>query len=171
MRRFGLVGFLIGALLLGGVGVTAYQMGVTAGTTSAAVTAGATVVYAAPGIGFGFPFFGLLFGLLFLALVIGFFKRMAWARSGGPGGPGGHGPGRGPWMMHGAWGHGGPGGWNGGWGPGTDRPVPPPVADMLGRWHEQAHGTAPTGQTGSTGQAGSATGQAPSDGPTGSTPA
>ena len=42
MRRFGLVGLLVGALLLGGVGVAAYQLGVTAGTTTAAVAAGAT---------------------------------------------------------------------------------------------------------------------------------
>ena len=136
MRRIGIAGVLLGALLLGGVGVIAYQAGVTAGTTSAAVAGGATVVYAAPwGFGFGFPLLGLLFGLLFLGLVVGMVKRLAWAGRGGPGGPGGHGRPMGPWMMHGAWGP-GPGGWAGT----ADRPVPPPVAEMLTRWHAGAHG-------------------------------
>lgn len=167
MRRIGLIGALIGALALGAVGVIAYQMGMTAGTTQAAVNAGATVVYAAPGFGVGFgSILGLFFfGLLFLAIVGGFAKRAAWARAGRPGGPG-FGPGRGPWMMHGGWGHGGPAGRGGAtWGPGTDRPVPPPFDEMLGRWHDQAHGTAPTSPapaSGPTGQAGSS-GTAPAD--------
>lgn len=146
MRRIGLVGLLIGGLALGAVGVIAYQMGVTAGTTQAAVSAGATVVYGAPtGFGFGFfPILGLFFfGLLFLAIVGGFARRAAWARAGRPGGPG-FGPGRGPWMMHGGWAPSSEGG-HGTWGPGTDRPVPPPFDEMLGRWHERAHGTAPAG--------------------------
>lgn len=146
MRRIGLVGLLLGGLALGGVGAIAYQLGVTAGTTQAAVSAGATVVYGAPwGMGFGFfPIVGLFFfGLLFLAIVGGFAKRAAWARAGRPGGPG-FGPGHGPWT-------------HGGWGPSSDRPVPPPMAEMLGRWHDQAHGAEPAGSTGPTpaGQAGS----------------
>jgi hypothetical protein len=145
MRRFGIVGLLFGALLLGGVGIVAYQAGVTAGTTSAAVAGGATVVYHAPwAFGFGFPLFGLLFGLLFLGLLFALIRRVAWGSRGGPGGPGGPGghPGHGwggPWAMKG-WG--GPGGWSGE--PGTDRPVPPPVAEMLGRWHAQAHEATPS---------------------------
>lgn len=162
MRRIGLVGLLFGGLALAGVGAIAYQMGVSAGTTQAAVSAGATVVYGAPwGFGF-FPIVGLLFfGLLFLAVVGAFAKRAAWVRAGRPGGPG-FGPGHGPWMMHGGWGPGGAGR-HGSWGPGTDRPVPPPFDEMLGRWHDQAHGTAPAGSdpaSGSTRQAGS-TGSAP----------
>ena len=142
MRRIGLVGLLLGGLALGGVGVIAYQMGMTAGATQAAVSAGATVVYGAPwGMGFGFfPIVGLFFfGLLFLAIIGGFAKRAAWARAGRPGGPGfgpGSGPGRGPWM-------------HGGWGQATDRPVPPPFDAMLAQWHDQAHRTAPEGSTGS----------------------
>src|SRR5690606_18371787 len=88
MRRIGLVGALIGALALGAVGVIAYQLGLSAGTTQAAVSAGATVVYAAPGIGFGSLLGLFFFGLLFLAIVGGFVKRAAWVRAGRPGGPG-----------------------------------------------------------------------------------
>jgi hypothetical protein len=146
------------------VGVIAYQLGLSAGTTQAAVSAGATVVYAAPGVGFGSLLGLLFFGLLFLAIVGGFVKRIAWSRAGRPGGSG-FGPGRGPWMMHGGWGHGGPDGRGSTWGHGTDRPVPPPFDEMLGRWHDQAHGTAPTSPSptaGATGQAGTS-GTAPTD--------
>ena len=133
MRRFGIVGFLIGALLLGGVGLTAYQMGVNEGTTSAAVDAGATVVYMQGGG--GFPFLGVLFGLLFIGFVVSLFTRAAWRRAGGPGFGPGFGPGRGPWGGHGP----------GGWGEAGDRPVPPPFDAVLGRWHCEAHGaTGPT---------------------------
>ena len=134
MRRFGIVGFLVGALLLGGVGLTAYQMGVNEGSTSAAVNAGAHVVYVQHSGG-GFPFLGVLLGLLFLGFVVSLFKRAAWRRAGGPG----FGPGHGPWGGHGAWGGHGPGGWD----TTGDRPVPPPFDAMLGRWHQAAHGTAP----------------------------
>ena len=166
MRRIGLVGVLLGALLLGGVGIAAYQLGVTAGATAEAVESGATVVVGHAwgwGPGFGFPFFGLFFGLLFLVLVVGLVRWAAFGRR-GPGGPRGFGPG-GPWS----------GGWEGGrgsWGPGTDRPVPPPVAEMLGQWHAQAHGAGSATAGGSAGTTGPApTGTADPARPGGSAPA
>ncbi len=142
MRRIGLMGLLLGSLALGGVGIIAYQLGVSAGAASAAVAGGATVVYAAPwGAGFGFfPVIGLLFfGLLFLA-VIGSIGRAAWGRGG---------PGRGPWMGGPAWAHGGPGAWA------HDRPVPPFVQECLARWHAEAHGAPPAGSPDPAGSTGS----------------
>ena len=127
MRRFGIVGLLAGLLLLGGIGFTAYQLGVTAGATSAAVEAGATVIVPwGPGLGVGFPFMGLLFGLLFVGLVVAVVRRAAGARMGWAGGPG-----AGP----GPWGHGGPGRWA----RPEDGSAPPPIDAWLGRWHQQAH--------------------------------
>jgi len=140
MRRFGIVGLLVGLLMLGGVGFAAYQLGVDEGTTSAAVEAGASVVYDQGGG--GFPFVGLLFGLLSLGFVIALVKRTAFGRAGrqgyGPGFGPGFGPGRGSWG--GPWGGRGPGGA----GDAGDRPVPPPFDAMLGRWHAEAHGQAAT---------------------------
>ena len=142
MRRgFGLVG-LLGVLLIAGIsGVIGYNMGLSAGLTSAGA---ATAVVVAPwGLGFG-PF-GFLFGILFFFLIVGLIGRLLFggrrhghgfghAGAGGPGGPG--------------WG----GGWSGGAGPrGWDgRTMPPFVEPMLRDWHSQAHG-APTGTTGTSG--------------------
>jgi hypothetical protein len=89
---------LIGAAI--GIGVTAYNAGVTAGLVQSghavvmadgyAVAPGAYVGYGW-GFGHGFGFFGFLGGLLFLFLLIGLIRaafggpRRGW---GGPGGPG-----------------------------------------------------------------------------------
>ena len=89
MRRgFGFVG-LLGVLLIAGIsGVIGYNMGLSAGLTSAGA---ATAVVVAPwGLGFG-PF-GFLFGILFFFLIIGLIGRLLFGgrRHGhgfGPGGP------------------------------------------------------------------------------------
>jgi hypothetical protein len=105
LARILLLIVLVGGAI--GIGVGAYNAGVTAGL----VQSGQVVVapgypvgpYVGYGYGHGFGFFGFLGGLLFLFLLIGLVRaafggsRRGW----GPGGPAGRG----------GWGHGGPGGW------------------------------------------------------------
>lgn len=106
---------LLAVVLVGGaigLGVNAYNAGVTAGLAQSGqivVTPGGYPVAPYVGYGYGghgFGFFGFLGGLLFLFLLIGLVRaafgggRRGW----GPGGHGGWGPS----------GHGGPGG-PGGW--------------------------------------------------------
>ena len=154
MRRgFGLVG-LLGVLLIAGIsGVIGYDMGLSAGLTSAG--AASTVVVAPWGLGFG-PF-GLLFGMVFLFLFVGLIGRLLFGgrrhgHSFGAGGPGGRG-----WS--GGWSSGpGPRGWDG-------RTMPPFVEPMLRDWHSQAH-SGPTGTAGSTASGGPAGPNAPGAGPT-----
>jgi hypothetical protein len=145
MRRgFGFVG-LLGVLLIAGIsGVIGYNMGLTAGLTSAGAS---TAVVVAPwGLGFG-PF-GFLFGIFFFFLIIGLIGRLLFGgrRPGHDFGHGGHG------------GLGWGGGWSGGAGPrGWDgRTMPPFVEPMLRDWHSQAHGgpTATAGTAASSGATG-----------------
>ena len=123
MRRFGLAAFLALTLLVGVVGVVAYNLGVSAGAADAAIAAGASVIYAPA----TFSPFGLIIGGFFLVMLIAFVaKAIAGPRR-----------------------HMGPGGWGpGGWGPGgrhrgdwDHETVPEPFRPMLQRWHEQAHAT------------------------------
>jgi len=129
MRRFGFAAFLALTLLVGTIGVVAYNLGVSAGIADAAIAAGASVIYAPA----TFSPFGLIIGAFFVVMLIGFIARAI-------GGPGRHvGPGR----------HMGPGGW----GPGgrhrgdwDHETVPEPFRPMLERWHRDAH-TATTAST------------------------
>ena len=122
-RGFGLLFWIIGILLLVGVGVLAYNAGVSQGLAESGRVVDPDG-YRGPyidGPGFGFGFFGLLFPILFILLLF----ALAKAAFGRPWG--GHGPyydRPGPWM-------GGPGGWQG---------APPP---MFEEWHRRAHGEAP----------------------------
>jgi hypothetical protein len=125
MRRFGLAAFLVLALVVGAVGVVAYNLGVTAGATDAAIAAGASVIYAPA----AFSPFGIIIGLFFLILFLGFASKLIFgprrhmgpAGWGGPGGPGGWGRHRGDW---------------------DHETVPEPFRPMLERWHQDAHGEA-----------------------------
>jgi len=96
MRRgFGLGAAILVVLLLVGVGIGAYNWGLSDGIDQGGKAV--EVVRYVGGHGFGFfPFF-LFFPLIFLALFA--FKGAMWRRHGGHGhGPGGHGPGsHGPW--------------------------------------------------------------------------
>jgi hypothetical protein len=96
MRRgFGLGAAILVVLLLVGIGIGAYNWGVSDGLDQSGKAV--EVVRYVGGHGFGlFPFF-LFFPLIFLALFA--FKGAMWRRHGGHGhGPGGHGPG-----SHGRW--------------------------------------------------------------------
>ena len=99
------------AVVLVGIGVGAYNAGISQGIVEAGrVPAGATVP-AGYGYGygyhpgfFGFGFLGLLFPILFLFLLIGIARaafgggrRGGWGGGWGPGGPGGPGTGRNGW--------------------------------------------------------------------------
>jgi hypothetical protein len=97
MRRgFGLGAAILVVLLLVGVGIGAYNWGVSDGIDQSG-KAVEVVRYVGGHGGFGFfPFF-LFFPLIFLALFA--FKGAMWRRHGDHGhGPGGHGPGG-----HGRW--------------------------------------------------------------------
>jgi hypothetical protein len=96
MRRgFGLGAAILVVLLLVGIGIGAYNWGVSDGLDQSGKAV--EVVRYVGGHGFGFfPFF-LFFPLIFLALFA--FKGAMWRRHGDHGhGPGGHGPGG-----HGRW--------------------------------------------------------------------
>ena len=96
MRRgFGLGAAILVVLLLVGIGIGAYNWGVSDGLDQSGKAV--EVVRYVGGHGFGFfPFF-LFFPLIFLALFA--FKGAMWRRHGDHGhGPGGHGPGG-----HGLW--------------------------------------------------------------------
>jgi hypothetical protein len=127
MRRFGLAAFLALTLVVGVVGVVAYNLGVSAGAADAAIAAGASVIYAPA----AFSPFGVIIGGFFLILLIGFFARVIAGprRHMGPGrrpmGPGGWGP---PGRNHGEWDH---------------ETVPEPFRPMLTRWHRDAHAEPP----------------------------
>ena len=86
MRRFGFIGFLVLALLVGAVGVVAYNAGISTGAADAAIAEGATVVYQPS----GWSPLGLVFGLGFLLLVVGFVSKAIF-RPRMPYGPGGWG--------------------------------------------------------------------------------
>ena len=122
MRRFGLFGFVVLLLLVGAVGLVAYNLGVSAGATDAAIAEGAAVIYA-PGAGIS-PF-GLIVGFFFVVLILGFIAK-AFA---GPRMIGGPGP----------WGHRGRG-WRADW---SHEDVPEQFRPMLERWHRSAHDPAP----------------------------
>jgi len=135
-------------VVLGGLGVVAYNAGVQAGVSQAVqVTTGdGTPVVVAPtpvyhGWGWGFGFFGIFFWIfgifLIFALLRAIFGFGRWGRGGwGGGGWGkyGYGPGQG-----------GPGGYYGGPGGREDR-----IADL----HRELHRRDESGQTGQTGQSG-----------------
>ena len=94
--RFGAIGVLVMALLIGAVGLVAYNAGVSTGAAEAAVADGAAVVYK----GAGWSPFGAIFGFFFLFLIFGFIvKAFAFRRwSHGHGGWGGrHGYGSSRW--------------------------------------------------------------------------
>ena len=122
MRRFGFAAFLALAVVVGAVGVTAYNLGATAGATDAAIAAGASVIYAPA----TFSPLGIVIGLFFLVLFLGFMARfvagprrsMGWGGWSGPGGPR-------RWSHHrGDWDH---------------ETVPEPFRSMLERWHRDTH--------------------------------
>jgi hypothetical protein len=128
MRRFGLAAFLALTLLVGVIGVVAYDLGVSAGAADAAIEAGASVIYAPA----TFSPFGLIIGAFFVILLIGFSARAIAGprRHKGPGrhmGPGGWGGPGGPWRRGGDWDH---------------ESVPEPLRPMLERWHRDAHASA-----------------------------
>jgi hypothetical protein len=125
MRRFGFIGFLVLALLVGAVGVVAYNAGISTGAADAAIAEGATVVYQPS----GWSPLGLVFGLGFLLLIVGFVSKAIF-RPRMPYGPGGMG-GR-HWAGQSDWNH---------------EDVPEPFRPMLEKWHERAH-RAPTGSAG-----------------------
>ena len=124
MRRFGFIGFLVLALLVGAVGVVAYNAGISTGAADAAIAEGATVVYQPS----GWPPLGLFFGFFFLLLMVGFVSKAIFR----------------PRMPH------GPGGWGGRhWAAHRDLDhddVPEPFRSMLQKWHQRAH-EAPAGPT------------------------
>ena len=114
MNARGLLGFLLGLVVVGllvGVGIGAYQAGVTQGIIDAGrFPAGATVPVA--GYGWHGPgIFGLLVGLFFLFLLFGLL-RAVFSRGGGS---------RGGW---------GPGGYRAGWGEPEGRGA---------EWHRRLH--------------------------------
>ncbi len=117
MRRFGFIGFLVLALLVGAVGVVAYNTGISTGAAEAAIAEGATVVYQPS----SWSPFSLLFGLFFLLLIVGFISRAIF-RPRMPYGPGGWGARH--WAGHRDWDH---------------EDVPEPFRPMLEKWHRQAH--------------------------------
>ena len=124
MNSRGIVGFLFGLVVVGllvGVGIGAYQAGVTQGIIDAGrFPASATVPVA--GYGWHGPgIFGLLFGLFFLFLLFGLL-RAVFSRGGG---------------YRGGWGS---GGYRGGWGEPDGR-----VAD----WHRRLHESEDRGESGS----------------------
>jgi hypothetical protein len=101
---------LLAIVILGGaigIGVTAYNAGVTAGLVQSGqavvvpggvpIAPGGAYVGYGWGYGHGFSFFGFLSGLLFLFLLLGLIRaavggpRRGWSGQGGPGGPGHHG--------------------------------------------------------------------------------
>lgn len=104
---FGVLAVLVLVAVLAGIGVTAYNAGVSEGVAEAARAAQAAgdtpavVVppYAGPHYGYGwgggFGFFGILFWILGFFLIVGLLRAaFGWGRWGG-GGPGGSG--RGGW--------------------------------------------------------------------------
>jgi hypothetical protein len=119
MRRgFGLIGLVMTAILLGIVGVIAYNVGWSDGlATHVPAATGEAPGYYGYGphmFGWGFGIFGffwflfVLFGLLFL-FRLAFFGRRHWG--GGWGNKGGHGYG-----------------------------VPPGIDERMQEWHKRAHG-------------------------------
>jgi hypothetical protein len=131
MRTFvSLVLGLVFLAVLGGIGVSIYNAGVSAGLAQAGtVAAGAAAPYAYWGGGWGFPgfgfgFLGLLFPIFFLFLIFGLIRAAVF------GGRRGWGPGYG----HGWHGGTGPDGWR------SDRERY--LADMHRKMHE-AEGTDP----------------------------
>ncbi len=134
IAQFLLVVFLVfGAI---GLGVTAYNAGVTQGLAQTGTVAVAPIgpVAVAPyagwgwGFGPGFGFFGFLGGLLFLFLLFGLIRAAFGPRRGW----GGH--------RHG-W---GPGGYSGGWTDETGRTWEDRAREVHDGWH-RAHPDAPTG--------------------------
>ena len=117
MRRFGFIGFLVLALLVGAVGVVAYNAGISTGAAEAAIAEGATVVYQPS----SWSPFGLLFGFFFLVLMVGFVSKAIFR----------------PRMPY------GPGAWGGrhraGHSDWAHEDVPGPFRPMLEKWHQQAH--------------------------------
>ena len=112
----GLRGFLV-LLLVGAVGVVAYNAGISTGAAEAAIAEGATVVYQTS----SWSPFGLLFGFFFLVLIVGFVSKAIFR----------------PRMPY------GPGAWGGRHRAGhrdwDHEDVPEPFRPMLEKWHQQAH--------------------------------
>ena len=97
-------------LVIFGVGLIGYQIGVTQAITAApgAAPAVAPVAYGYYPWGYGFGFFGFLWMILFIFLVLGLVRGMFWRRHG--------------WGGH---------AWGGSW----ERGVPPWIEE----WHRRTH--------------------------------
>jgi hypothetical protein len=136
MRRFGFIGFLVLALLVGAVGLVAYNAGISTGAADAALAEGATVVYQPS----NWSPFGLLFGLFFLLLIVGFVSKAIFR----------------PRMPYGL------GGWGGRHRAGhrdwDHEDVPEPFRPMLEKWHQRAHEAPPEPAAGPTREASGAGG-------------
>ena len=109
------------ALLVAGIGIGAYQLGIQAGQVqeTGAAVAPAVVPYAYYGwhpFGFGFGFFGFFGTLLFFLLIFVLIRAVVFG-------------GRGRW---GGRGYGGPRGWRGG-------PWESHARDTFEDWHRDAH--------------------------------
>jgi hypothetical protein len=128
-RRYRLLGSLVLALLVGAVGIVAYDIGHSNGAAEAALAEGAAVIYAPAS---GPSTFALILGLGFAILLIGFVARAI----AGPRHPMGRGPwghrGRGPWGHWGPRHRGAPGDWD-------HEDIPEPFRPMLERWHRGVH--------------------------------
>ena len=112
------------ALIVAGIGIGAYQLGVQAGVAQEAGTAVAPAVayYGWHPYGFGFGFFGFFGTLLFLFLVFVLIRAVVFGGRGRWGGPG----------------YGGPRGWRGG-------PWEQRAHDTFEDWHREAHEGSSTG--------------------------
>jgi hypothetical protein len=158
-------------IVLGGLGVAAYNAGVQTGVNQAVqVTNGdGTPVVVAPvpyyhPWGWGFGFFGIFFWIIGFFLIIGLLRAIfgfgRWGRGGW--GRGGWGPGGWDKYGYGAGGdHGGPSGPGGQGGPG-----PGGREDRIAEWHRELHRRDQTGQSASDPVTGRPT-SGPGTGPTG----
>jgi hypothetical protein len=108
-----ILAFILAIVVLGAVGVLAYNAGVAEGLAASGEAVGEGR-FDRPYIGWGFGPFAILFWILIFFLFFGLLRALLW---GGP--------------RH----YGAPGGWHEGWG----RDLPPRFED----WHRRAHGDEP----------------------------
>jgi hypothetical protein len=141
---FSLVLGLVFVAILGGIGVSIYNAGVSAGLAQSGATAGAAAPYVygwGPGFGFGFGFLGLLFPIFFLFLIFGLLRAAIFGGRRG-------------------WGSGSHYRWHGGTGPdGWRSERERYMADLHRRLHE-TEGSAPGSGSGSGSAPGSSPGSA-----------